>query len=119
MHLRPYSRLFQKKDIMKKIFSTLLFMAGSVTMCASETLTVTVQNPVNAARNDVPIVLPLSGYGIVRSAVVTLNGQEIPCQLDDLNQDETFDELCFLADFDQKGQKQYQVTLSADGEPRT
>ena len=104
---------------MKKIFSTLLFMAGSVTMCASETLTVTVQNPVNAARNDVPVVLPLSGYGIVRSAVVTLNGQEIPCQLDDLNQDETFDELCFLADFDQKGQKQYQVTLSADGEPRT
>ena len=94
-------------------------MAGSVTMCASETLTVTVQNPVNAARNDVPVVLPLSGYGIVRSAVVTLNGQEIPCQLDDLNQDETFDELCFLADFDQKGQKQYQVTLSADGEPRT
>ena len=94
-------------------------MAGSVTMCASETLTVTVQNPVNAARNDVPVVLPLSGYGIVRSAVVTLNGQEIPCQLDDLNQDETFDELCFLADFDQRGQKQYQVTLSADGEPRT
>ena len=86
---------------------------------ASETMTVTVQNPVNAPRNDVPIVLPLSDYGIVRSAVVTLNGQEIPCQLDDLNQDEVFDELCFLADFDQKGQKQYQVTLSADGEPRT
>ena len=94
-------------------------MAGSVSIFASETMTVTVQNPVNAPRNDVPIVLPLSDYGIVRSAVVTLNGQEIPCQLDDLDQDEVFDELCFLADFDQKGQKQYQVTLSADGEPRT
>ena len=119
MHLRPFFRLFQKKDIMNKIFSTLLLMAGSVSIFASETMTVTVQNPVNAARNDVPIVLPLSDYGIVRSAVVTLNGQEIPCQLDDLDQDEVFDELCFLADFDQKGQKQYQVTLSADGEPRT
>ena len=104
---------------MNKIFSTLLLMAGSVSIFASETMTVTVQNPVNAPRNDVPVVLPLSDYGIVRSAVVTLNGQEIPCQLDDLDQDEVFDELCFLADFDQKGQKQYQVTLSADGEPRT
>ena len=86
---------------------------------ASETITVTVQNPVNAPRNDVPIVMPLSAYGSVRSAVVTLDGQEIPCQLDDLNQDETFDELCFLANFDKKGKKQYQVTLYDNGEPRS
>ena len=104
---------------MNKFFSTLFLAACSMATYASETITVTVQNPVNAPRNDVPIVMPLSAYGSVRSAVVTLDGQEIPCQLDDLNQDETFDELCFLANFDKKGKKQYQVTLYDNGEPRS
>ena len=104
---------------MNKFFSTLFLAASSMTVFANETITVTVQNPVNAPRNDVPIVMPLSAYGSVRSAVVTLDGQEIPCQLDDLNQDETFDELCFLANFDKKGKKQYQVTLYDNGEPRS
>jgi hypothetical protein len=53
-----------------------------------------------------------------RSALVTCTGQEIPCQLDDLDQDEVFDELCFLADLDKKEQKRYTVTLYAEGEPR-
>ena len=52
-----------------------------------------------------PVVIQLFPYGEVRSALVTLNGQEISCQLDDLNQDETFDELCFLADLDKKENK--------------
>ena len=85
---------------------------------AQQTITVSVSNPMSAARADVPVVINLSPYGDVRSALVTCNGQEIPCQLDDLNQDETFDELCFLADLDKKEKKQYSVTLSAAGEPR-
>lgn len=72
----------------------------------------------SVARTDVPVVINLSAYGDVRSALVTCNGQEIPCQLDDLNQDETYDELCFLADLDQKEKKKYSITLSATGEPR-
>lgn len=104
---------------MNQFFSTLFLAACSMTVFANETITVTVQNPVNAPRKDIPIVLPLTDYGSVRSAVVTLDGQEIPCQLDDLNQDETYDELCFLADFDKQGKQQYQVTLSEEGEPRT
>jgi hypothetical protein len=49
---------------------------------------------------------------------VTDNGQEIACQLDDIDLDETFDELCFLVDLKTKETKTYQVTLLAEGEPR-
>ena len=52
------------------------------------------------------------------SALVTVNGQEVPCQLDDLNQDEIFDELCFLADLGKKEKKTYTITLMNEGEPR-
>ena len=65
------------------------------------------------------MVLHLDRYGQdFRSALVTCAGQEIPCQLDDLDQDEVFDELCFLADLDKKEQKRYTVTLYTEGEPR-
>ena len=85
---------------------------------ASKTITVSVSNPMNIARADVPIIINLANYGEVRSALVTLNGQEVPCQLDDLDQDETFDELCFLANLDKKEKQQYSVTLYDEGEPR-
>jgi len=102
----------------KKMLSALLLAACTLTAQANKTLTVTVSNPMSQARKDVPVVVKLSSYGDVRSAVVTLNHQEIPCQLDDLDQDETYDELCFLADFDRKGEQQYTVTLFDTGEPR-
>lgn len=102
----------------KKMLSALLLAACTLTAQANKTLTVTVSNPMSQARKDVPVIVKLSSYGDVRSAVVTLNHQEIPCQLDDLDQDETYDELCFLADFDRKGEQQYTVTLFDSGEPR-
>lgn len=102
----------------KKMLSTLLLAACTLTAHANKTITVTVSNPMSQSRKDVPVVVKLSSYGDVRSAVVTLNHQEIPCQLDDLDQDETYDELCFLADFDRKGEQQYTVTLFDSGEPR-
>lgn len=83
-----------------------------------QTFTVTVTNPSDAARSDQPVVIPLEGCGDVCSALVTLDGQEVPCQLDDLNQDEQMDELCFLVDVKARQQKTYTVTLSAGGEPR-
>jgi hypothetical protein len=85
---------------------------------ASRTITVNVTNPLDITRTDVPIIINLVNYGEVRSALVTLNGQEVPCQLDDLDQDETFDELCFLANIDKKEKQQYSVTLYDEGEPR-
>ena len=81
-------------------------------------LTVTVTNPSDVARSDQPVVIALDDYGDVRSALVTLDGQEVPCQLDDLDQDEQMDELCFLVDIEAKKQQSYTVTLSAEGEPR-
>ena len=104
---------------MKKSLSLWLLAALCSAAYAQQTITVSVSNPMSIARADVPVVINLSPYGDIRSTLVTSNGQEIPCQLDDLDQDETFDELCFLADLDKKEQKQYTVTLSATGEPRS
>ncbi len=103
---------------MKKFLSFAL-LAFSFTAYAQHTFTVSVGNPSSSAKSDEPVVISLSPYGDIRSALVTLNGQEIPCQLDDLNQDETYDELCFLTNLSGKEQKQYQVTLYTEGEPRT
>ena len=103
---------------MKKLISTMLLTACCAAVSATQTIIVSVSNPMNTSREDVPVVIQLFPYGDVRSAVVTLKGQEIPCQLDDFNQDETFDELCFLADLDKKEKKEYTVTLYETGEPR-
>ena len=82
----------------KKIF-LLLLACCPLTVFASRTITVSVTNPKDIARADVPIIISLTPYGTVCSALVTQNGQEIPCQLDDLDKNDTFDELCFLADY--------------------
>ena len=103
---------------MKKTFTLLLLTAISSAMMANRIITVTVSNSLNVARTDVPVVINLSLYGDIRSALVTSNGQEVPCQLDDLNQDETFDELCFLTDMGKKETKVFTVSLSDIGEPR-
>lgn len=84
----------------------------------AQTLIVTVTNPMKVERKDVPVVVSLSDYGKVRSALVMLNGVEVPCQLDDLNGDNVMDELCFLANMDKKEKKEYVVTLEKTGKPR-
>ncbi|MDE6646451.1 MAG: DUF4861 domain-containing protein, partial [Prevotella sp.] len=104
---------------MKRTLSLIMLAAISSALFASRTLTVSVSNPSNAPRTDVPVVISLAPYGDVRSALVTTQaGKEIPCQLDDLNQDEAFDELCFLVDLGKKEKQQYTVTLATEGEPR-
>ena len=85
---------------------------------AQQSLTVHISNPSKIDRTDEPVVINLNAYGEICSALVTADGQEIPCQLDDLNQDETFDELCFLVNLKSKEQKQYTVTLFSAGIPR-
>ena len=103
---------------MKRLLSVIALAALHATVFANRTFMVGVSNPSHFARTDVPVVIPLTNYGDVRSALVTVNGQEIPCQLDDLNQDEIFDELCFLADLGKKEKKTYTITLKNEGEPR-
>lgn len=103
---------------MRKLFSIVLLALASAIM-AQQTITINVTNPSRSARSDEPVVINLTTYGNIRSALVTTNGLEIPCQLDDIDQDETFDELCFLVDLKGKEKKQYNVALFTEGEPRS
>ena len=105
--------------MLNKHLLTLFSMASALTLQAQTTLSVEVTNPMKKARTDQPVVISLADYGTVQSALVTLDGREVPCQLDDLDQDETFDELCFLADFEGKGRHTYEVKLYSEGQPRT
>ena len=97
----------------------LLMLGWAMASSAQTTISVNVENPMKSARTDQPVVISLGDYGQVRSALVTCNGQEIPCQLDDINLDEQFDELCFLSDLNAKEKKTYSVTLYKEGEPRS
>ena len=103
---------------MRKFLSLVMMAAFASTAMAQQTIQVTVENPTNAPRTDQPVVMSLAQYGQVQSALVKTGDEEIPCQLDDLNQDDSFDELCFLADLKAKEKKSYTVTLYAEGEPR-
>ena len=104
------------KRTLSMAFIATLFSAAT----AQTTVTFQVSNPSKAPRTDVPVIIPLeAGWGPVATAIVTEGQKEIPCQLDDLDQDGTFDELCFLADLKSKENATYQVTFSSEGEPRT
>jgi hypothetical protein len=103
---------------MRKFLSLVMMAAFAPIAMAQQTIQVTVENPTNAPRTDQPVVMSLAQYGQVQSALVKTGDEEIPCQLDDLNQDDSFDELCFLADLKAKEKKSYTVTLYAEGEPR-
>ena len=111
-------QLKQKSEKMRKFLSIVMMVAFVSAAMAQQTIVVTVENPSKVSRTDQPVVISLANYGQVQSALVKAGNEEIPCQLDDLNQDETFDELCFLADLKAKEKKQYSVTLYAEGEPR-
>ncbi len=104
---------------MRKLICFFLLTAFGLHASATRTVTVFVRNQLDNARTDQPVVISLAQYGEVRSALVTVDGQEIPCQLDDLNQDDIFDELCFLVNLGESERKQYTVTLFDEGEPRS
>ena len=99
---------------MNRSFLTAFVALFSSAALAQHVITVSVTNPMDAYRADQPVLISLSDYGYVSRAIVTCDGSEIPCQLDDLNQDDTFDELCFLANLNGKEKKQYQVALYSD-----
>ncbi len=101
-----------------KLICLMITLLATIAASAQQSFSVSVKNPMKTARADQPVVISLKPYGEVRSALVTSDGQEIPCQLDDLDLDEQFDELCFLVDLKGKERKTYRVTLYAEGEPR-
>lgn len=99
-------------------FIPIALMALSSAAFAQQTITVSVSNPSTAARTDEPVIISLAPYGDICSALITADGKEIPYQLDDLDQNDTYDELCFLADLKGNETKKYEVKLFNDGEPR-
>ena len=103
---------------MKKHLLTISAVLAAVVaaQAADKTLTVTVTNPSKTERRAVPVVIEVDDD--VRSALVTLDGKEIPCQLDDLDDDGEFDELAFVTDMAKKEKQTFTVTLSDQGEPR-
>lgn len=103
-----------------KILSIALVALMAQTAMAQKTLNVEISNPSKAERKDYPRVVNLKDAGIdVRSAVVTIDGKEIPCQLDDLDNDGTYDELAFTADIAPKTTLTAKVELLDNGEPRS
>ena len=98
-----------------QILSLAFLSAFSMQVMGQQSLTVKVSNPTKKERKDVPVVLSLAKYGDVQKAVVTVDGKEIPSQLDDINVDMTNDELCFLVNLDKKEAKTYQIKLFQEG----
>ena len=100
----------------KQIIPAVLLFACQAN--AQVTIQLQLTNPTKMERTDAPVVVNLSEYNDVRSAMVTIDGVEQPCQLDDLDQDGRFDELAFVTDFTKKLKKDAFVTLFNNGEPR-
>lgn len=100
---------------MKRI-STLLFSLAAIAATAQETLTIEVKNPLSCERQDEPVVIRLDESKDIQRAIVTLDGKEVPCQIDDLDRNGYNDELCFLANICKKKKQTYSVALYSDGE---
>lgn len=111
-------KIDQKQIIMKQFILSFLLAAAITPAWAADKqqLTVKVSNPAKMERTATPVVIQLANYPInVKSAIVKLGNREIPCQLDDLNGDGKYDELCFLTQLGKKEKQQFDVTLSTEG----
>lgn len=91
----------------------------AVNAAAQRTISVTVTNNSGLPKTSEPVVISLKDMGVdVKSAFVDVDEQETACQLDDIDRDGHFDELCFLADVDGKSTKTFIVTLYDKGTPQ-
>ena len=105
--------------MMKKQMMMALVSLMALTAQAQANFNVTVTNPSKMVKTDEPVVIDLSklgSIGEIQRAVVTVDGKEIPSQLDDTNRDCTNDELCFLLNLGKKETKNCQVQLFTEGE---
>jgi hypothetical protein len=105
---------------MKKALSTFA-LAMMVSLCGAQTkFTIKVTNPLKLERSNQPVVIDLKKYGVVRSAQVLFNDDKVPVpyQLDDLDQDGIYDELCFLTDIAARETKKFEIHLLPTGKPR-
>lgn len=104
-----------------KTFSAicLALLAGGLSASAQgqeKKIEVIVENPWNAEKVDEPVVIDLSSLGAgftVKSATVFDGTNEIPSQLDDMNDDTRADELAFVINLPASGKKTLNVILSS------
>ena len=109
---------------MKRKTITLLLWLVVVGCCFAQHTTekrVTLENTSNIDLENYPVTLDFDGTfegGPVKSVLVRLNGEEIPCQIDDLDGDRIADEVFFLAQLKKKSKQTYTIVLSDSGLPR-
>ena len=102
----------------RKLTTMLLSTVAALGFAAEEQFTVVVKNPSAEAKEDAPVVVRLTKDNAWQSAIVTLDGKEVPSQLDDLDQDGWMDELAFTTNIGKKETQRFSVTLK-DEEPST
>ncbi|MDE6415520.1 MAG: DUF4861 domain-containing protein, partial [Duncaniella sp.] len=98
-----------------KHFFTLSALAMTALSASAASFEVKIENPLDAARKAVPVTVNLHEYtpGMnPASAVVTIAGEVIPCQIDDLDADGVADELVFVTDVAPQATVTAQVELS-------
>ena len=97
------------------LVGSLLFSLQAVGQ--DKTMTVTLQNPGYTILQQSPVeITGIEGY---RSARVTVDGKEVPSQMDDLDGDGGVDHLFFLADIKAKGQSKATIALWRKAMPNT
>ena len=103
-----------------KMLSILLLLSVGMTVWAQSAFTIKVKNKSGLALTSQPVTIKLADRTSfpVQSALVTMNGKEIPCQLDDLDDDRQWDELFFSTDMKSHEQQQFHIQLFAEGAPR-
>lgn len=101
---------------MRKLTLTLALLMAMTAGAKTKTQTLEITNPLETKRVDAPVNVSLGHVPFaVRQAVVTIDGQEIPCQLDDITGDGTADALCFLVNINGKQTVKAEVSYSDEG----
>ena len=113
-------QVIQKQTTMKRIvvFSIATAMAATAAT-AQMSQRVTVSNPSDFVRNAEPITIMIDETKDIKSAIVTFNGEEIPCQLDDLDQNGKPDQLFFIASLGKRAANTYNIAYSTTAKQRT
>lgn len=104
---------------MKRFFSAMLLTCNMAFPVTAQDLvkTYNVINPNTEAWQGAPVEIGgIDGY---RSALVTIDGKEVPCQMDDLDGDGGADHLFFLTDIKGKDRQTVKVSLWRKGDPRS
>lgn len=106
---------------MKKTLTLITLLGLSCAVLKGQTLyTIEITNPNRSDCQHAGVTVDLSGINQdVRSAYLTEDGKEIPCQLDDTDGNGTYDELFFYTDMKKKSSKQLQLSVLDYGQPRT